>query len=200
MTKNKTRCPWAGEDSLYISYHDKEWGVPKADDQALFEKLVLEGFQAGLSWITVLRKREHFREVFDKFDANRIVKYGPKKIETLMTDPGIIRNRAKIEATLSNARAYLDLKDKAGFAAFLWDFVDGSPIQNSFRAMSDVPAETPLSKKVSKELKRLGFRFVGPTIAYAFMQSIGMVNDHLTNCHRHGPCTALGNKFKAPRM
>lgn len=199
MTKAKAalkRCDWAGPDQIYIDYHDAEWGVPKADDQALFEKLVLEGFQAGLSWITILKKRERFREVFDGFDAQKIARYKQRKLDKLMADAGIIRNRAKIEATVSNARAYLALQEERSLASLLWDFVDGEPVQNRFASMKKVPAETPISKAMAKELKARGFRFCGPTTVYAFMQSMGMVNDHLTSCHRYETCKALGQKFQ----
>lgn len=199
MTKAKAalkRCDWAGPDQIYVDYHDAEWGVPKADDQALFEKLVLEGFQAGLSWITILKKRERFREVFDGFDAQKIARYKQRKLDKLMADAGIIRNRAKIEATVSNARAYLALQEERSLASLLWGFVDGEPVQNRFASMKKVPAETPISKAMAKELKARGFRFCGPTTVYAFMQSMGMVNDHLTSCHRYETCKALGQKFK----
>lgn len=192
------RCAWAGDDPLYQAYHDDEWGVPKADDQALFEKLILEGFQAGLSWITILRKRENFRKAFDNFDAEKMVRYTPKRLEKLMGNEGIIRNRLKIEASVQNARVYLDLMEEKGFAAFLWDFVDGKPIQNRVKAMSDIPGKTDASVAMSKALKARGFKFCGPTITYAFMQSIGMVNDHVTSCHRHKPCQALAKSFRAP--
>lgn len=203
MTKAKAalrRCDWAGPDQIYVDYHDAEWGVPKADDQALFEKLILEGFQAGLSWITILKKRERFREVFDGFDAQKIARYKQRKLDKLMADAGIIRNRAKIEATVSNARAYLALQEERSLSSLLWDFVDGEPVQNRFASMKKIPAETPISKAMAKELKARGFRFCGPTTVYAFMQSMGMVNDHLTSCHRYEPCKALGQKFKAPQQ
>lgn len=190
------RCPWSGTDALYQHYHDTEWGVPKANDRALFEKLCLEGFQAGLSWITVLRKREHFRKVFDDFDAAKIIAYTPKKINALMADPGIIRNKLKIEATISNAKAFLDLQDQQSPSSFFWSYVDGIPVQNTHKTSEDVPAETALSKQISKDLKKLGFRFCGPTIVYAFMQSIGMVNDHLIDCHSYETCQKLGQQFK----
>jgi len=202
VTKTKSalkRCDWAGPDQIYIDYHDTEWGVPKANDKVLFEKLILEGFQAGLSWITILKKRERFREVFDGFDAQKIARYKQRKLDTLMADSGIIRNRAKIEATVSNARAYLALREEKSLASLLWDFVDGEPVQNRFTSMKKVPAETPISKAMAKELKSRGFRFCGPTTVYAFMQSMGMVNDHLTSCHRYEACKALGQKFKPPQ-
>lgn len=185
------RCSWAGTESIYVDYHDREWGVPTGDSQKLFEKIVLEGFQAGLSWITILRKREHFRKVFDGFDPAKIARYSQKKKDALLADPGIIRHRLKIDAAVENAKAYLNLAEKQNFAAFLWDFVDGVPVQNGFRSMSDIPASTPVSKAISKELKARGFRFVGPTTIYAMMQSVGMVNDHLTSCHRHDDCARM---------
>ena len=198
MKPNSTnRCPWAGSDPLYQNYHDNEWGVPKFDDQALFEKLCLEGFQAGLSWITILRKRETFREAFDHFDAEKIVLYDQNKINNLLGNPGIIRNKLKINATIHNARLYLKLQEAQGFSNFLWDFVDGVPIQNSFKLMDEVPAETPLSQSISKELKRMGFKFCGPTIMYAFMQSVGMVNDHLTSCPCHKKCKKLAKEISS---
>lgn len=192
------RCPWSGEDPLYIRYHDTEWGVPTAGDRVFFEKLVLEGFQAGLSWITILRKREHFREVFDGFDPKRIARFDTRKVAALMADPGIVRNRAKIEATIDNARAYLRLSRRESLAGLVWEIAGGRPQQNDFRAMTDVPAETPVSRAISKELRGRGFRFVGPTTVYAFMQSMGLVNDHLTSCHRHKACAALGRTFRPP--
>lgn len=185
------RCSWVGTEPIYIAYHDDEWGVPNGDSRALFEKLVLEGFQSGLSWITILRKREHFRRVFDNFDAATIARYGPEKIDALMADPGIIRNRLKVEATLDNARAFLKLTEKQTFSSFLWDFVGGKPIQTRIVNHSDIPAQTPLSLAISKALKREGFRFVGPTTVYAMMQAVGMVNDHILGCYRHEACTKL---------
>lgn len=176
------RCNWCGTDPLYVAYHDEEWGVPEYDAQALFEKLLLDGFQAGLSWITILRKRDNFRRAFDGFDAAKMTRYTPAKCAALMQDAGIVRNRLKIEASVSNAQAYLAIPD---FSAYLWNFVDGRPVQNRIRSMSEIPAKTPLAEKVSKDLKRRGFRFVGPTIVYAFMQACGLVNDHLVDCHRH---------------
>ncbi|QXX73450.1 DNA-3-methyladenine glycosylase I [Methylovirgula sp. HY1] len=187
----KSRCLWPGTDPLYVAYHDEEWGVPEWDDRALFEKLILDGFQAGLSWITILRKREAFRKAFDGFDPETIARYDAEKLAALMQDPGIIRNRAKIEASVVSARAYLELQERDGFAAYLWNFVDGVPKQNAFRQTSDVPAESPLSVKLSKDLKSRGFKFCGPTIIYAFCQATGMVNDHLVTCWRHQECAAL---------
>ena len=180
------RCPWANQDPLYVAYHDTEWGVPEFDDRALFEKLLLDGFQAGLSWITILRKRDNFRHAFDDFAPQKIARYTPKKIERLMQDAGIVRNRLKIEGAVLSARAYLDTMEKEqGFSALLWGFLDGQPKVNAFRSIKQVPAETPLSRQISKELARRGFKFCGPTIVYAFMQAVGMVNDHLVTCHRH---------------
>ncbi len=185
------RCPWPGHDPLYVAYHDQEWGVPEFDDRALFEKLVLDGFQAGLAWITILRKREAFRRAFDGFDPHRIAAYGPDKLTALMTDSGIVRNRAKIEGAVESARAWIAAMEGPGFSNLLWGFVDGRPIRNAYAAMSEVPAATPLSMRISKELRGRGFRFCGPTIVYAFMQAVGMVNDHLTGCWRHSACAAL---------
>ena len=176
------RCNWCGTDALYVAYHDEEWGVPEYDSRALFEKLLLDGFQAGLSWITILRKRDSFRRAFDGFDAEEMARYTPTKCEALMQDSGIVRNRLKIAASVSNAQAYLAIPD---FSAYLWDFVDGKPIQNRIRSMSGIPAKTPLAEAISKDLQKRGFRFVGPTIVYAFMQACGLVNDHLVDCHRH---------------
>ena len=186
------RCPWPGHDPFYVAYHDEEWGVPEYDDRALYEKLMLDGFQAGLSWITILRKRENFRKAFDGFDPEKIARYPKRKIESLMKDAGIVRNRAKIEGTILSARGYLDIMEKGpGFSGLLWGFVDGKPQVNRRRGSGDIPAETPLSKAISKELSGRGFKFVGPTIVYAFMQAVGMVNDHLTTCHRHAACAKL---------
>jgi DNA-3-methyladenine glycosylase I len=190
-----TRCPWPKQDPLYVAYHDKEWGVPEFDDRALFEKLILDGFQAGLSWITILRKRDNFRAAFDGFDPEKIARYRKTKIERLMQDAGIVRNRAKIEGAVTSARGYLDIMENGpGFSAFLWDFLDGKPKVNQFRSIRQVPAETELSRKMSKELIGRGFKFVGPTIVYAFMQAVGMVNDHLVACHRHAPCARLAKR------
>ena len=186
------RCPWPKQDPLYIAYHDEEWGVPEFDDRALYEKLVLDGFQAGLSWITILRKRENFRRAFEGFDPVKIARYSQAKIAKLMADPGIVRNRAKVESAVLSARAYLEVMDKGpGFSALLWNFLDGEPKQNRFRSVSQVPAETKLSRQISADLVRRGFKFVGPTIVYAFMQATGMVNDHLVTCYRHAECARL---------
>jgi DNA-3-methyladenine glycosylase I len=192
----KQRCTWPGQDPLYVAYHDEEWGVPEYDDRALFEKLILDGFQAGLSWITILRKRENFRKAFDGFNPEKIVRYGEPKILKLLQDEGIIRHRGKIEGTVKNARAWLDIMEKHpdGFSGFLWKYVDGKPKQNNFDTMKQVPAETPMSQALSKDLKKLGFTFCGPTIVYAFAQAVGMVNDHTTNCFRHKECARLGKK------
>jgi DNA-3-methyladenine glycosylase I len=188
------RCPWPGTDPLYVAYHDEEWGVPEYDDRALFEKLILDGFQAGLSWITILRKRDNFRRAFSDFDPNKIARYTPAKIERLMQDAGIVRNRAKIEGAVLSARAYLTIMDKGpGFSKLLWDHLGGTPRQNAFRTTKQVPASTELSVVVSKDLAARGFKFVGPTIVYAFMQAVGMVNDHLVTCHRHAECVALAH-------
>jgi DNA-3-methyladenine glycosylase I len=195
---DSTRCPWAGSEPIYLRYHDEEWGVPKSDDRALFEKLVLEGFQSGLSWITILRKRENFRQAFHGFDPARIARYGAKDIARLMADEGIVRNKLKVEATIDNARALLKLQRRTTFAAFLWGLVDGRPQVNLHASLKTVPAETPASKAISKALKAEGFRFVGPTTAYAFMQAVGMVNDHLVGCFRHAACAKLQNEFRLP--
>jgi DNA-3-methyladenine glycosylase I len=189
-----SRCPWPGVDPLYVAYHDEEWGVPEYDDQAMFEKLVLDGFQAGLSWITILRKRPAFRSAFDGFDPKKIVRWSDKKKEALMQDAGIVRNRAKIEATVALARIVLDFSDKGGFARYLWGFVDGRPIDNAHRSFKDVPAETDVSRAIAKDLRARGGNFVGPTIVYAFMQATGMVNDHLVDCCRHEACRALARE------
>jgi DNA-3-methyladenine glycosylase I len=180
------RCPWAGDDPLYVAYHDEEWGVPEHDGRALFEMLVLDGFQAGLSWITILRKRESFRRAFDSFDPERMARFGSARIVRLLANPGIVRHRGKIEAAVANARAYLRILDEGvDFSRFLWDFVGGEPRQNRWHRRAGVPAETPESRAMSKALRQRGFTFVGPTVCYAVMQSAGLVNDHLTSCFRH---------------
>jgi len=187
------RCPWSNKDALYIAYHDEEWGVPEFDDRALYEKFVLDGFQAGLSWITILRKRENFRRAFDGFAPEKIARYTPKKIERLMQDAGIVRNRAKIEGAVLSARAWLEVMEKGpNFSKLLWEFVDGKPKVNRFRTVRQVPAETATSRAMSKELIGRGFKFCGPTIVYAFMQAVGMVNDHLVTCYRHQAVQTLG--------
>ena len=185
------RCGWCGEDPIYVSYHDDEWGVPEYDSRALWEKLILDGFQAGLSWITILRKRENFRVAFQGFQPEVIARWGEKDVVRLLADSGIVRSRAKIEATIGNARAYLAIEEAGGFDQFLWRYMDGRPLQNRFASMSEVPASTPLSERISKDLKKAGFRFCGPTITYAFMQAVGMVNDHIVPCHAHDKVAAL---------
>ena len=183
---NLTRCWWCGDDELYQQYHDLEWGVPVHDERELFEFLCLEGAQAGLSWITILRKREHYRRVFDNFDADKIARYGDDKIAELLQDPGIVRNRLKVNGFVKNARAYLDLREQGlTLDAYLWNFVDGKPQQNARQSMAEVPANTGISDAMSKDLKKRGFTFVGSTICYAFMQAAGLVNDHLVDCFRH---------------
>lgn len=186
MAMSKTRCAWAGDDPLYRHYHDTEWGVPLFDDRRLFEFLILEGAQAGLSWITILRKRDNYRAAFDDFDARRIARYDANKIESLLQNPGIVRNRLKVEAAVANAQKFLDVQNEFGsFADFIWGFVGGKPKQNVWRSLAEVPASTAESDAMSKELKRRGFKFAGTTICYAFMQATGMVNDHTTDCFRH---------------
>jgi DNA-3-methyladenine glycosylase I len=187
----KCRCPWCGTDELYVHYHDTDWGVPEYDSRALFEKLILDGFQAGLSWITILRKRENFRTAFDGFEPSIMASYDAAKVESLMHNEGIVRNRLKIEAAITSAQAYLEMPD---FSNYLWGFLDGKVVQNNLRTMSDVQASTPLAERISKDLKKRGFRFVGPTIVYAFMQACGLVNDHLVQCHRHEAVKKLERK------
>lgn len=187
------RCDWCTEDPLYVAYHDTEWGVPLHDDRRLFEFLILEGAQAGLSWLTILKKRDQYRRAYDGFDPARVARYTRRKQDRLMNDAGIVRNRRKIEASILNARAFLDIQDEFGsFDAFVWRFTDGRPIQNRWRTLASVPASTPESETMSRELKKRGFKFVGATICYAFMQATGMVNDHLVGCHRHTPVRKLG--------
>jgi DNA-3-methyladenine glycosylase I len=182
----KQRCWWCGDDPLYINYHDTEWGVPVYDDPTLFEFLLLETFQAGLSWITILRKRENFRKAFDNFDYNKIADYDENKIQSLLQDSGIIRNKLKVRATTTNANAFLEIQKEFGsFSNYIWRFVNGQPIQNTFATKEEVPANTPLSDMISKDLKKRGFKFVGSTVVYAHMQATGMVNDHLVSCFRH---------------
>jgi len=182
----KTRCPWAKKDPLIIEYHDREWGIPVHDDNLLFEFLILEGAQAGLSWITVLRKRENYRTAFDNFDPVKVASYDEKKVEELMNNSGIIRNRRKIMAAVANAKAVLEIQKEYGsFDKYIWQFVGGKPIQNKWEKMEDVPSFTTESEKMSKDLKKKGFKFVGPTICYAFMQAVGMVNDHVVGCFKH---------------
>ncbi|HET7141415.1 MAG TPA: DNA-3-methyladenine glycosylase I [Candidatus Limnocylindria bacterium] len=189
----RTRCGWATSDPLYVDYHDREWGVPLRDARSLFELLCLEGAQAGLAWITILRKREGYRRAFEGFDPARLAAYGPEDVARLLADPGIVRNRAKVNSVVGNARACLRLADDIGsFADHLWSFVDGRPVQNRWQSLAQVPAETPASAAMSRDLRKRGFTFVGPTICYAFMQSAGMVNDHLVECFRHAEVAALG--------
>jgi len=187
------RCPWCGDDPLYRAYHDREWGVPVRDDRTLFEFLILEGAQAGLSWLTILRKREAYREAFDGFDPARVAAKGDRAVARLLANAGIVRNRLKIEAAIGNARAFLAVQDACGsFAAYIWSFINNRPIQNSWASLADLPATTPLAEAISRDLKQRGFRFVGPTIVYAHMQATGMVNDHLVSCFRHRQVAALG--------
>ncbi|MEM8986886.1 MAG: DNA-3-methyladenine glycosylase I [Pseudomonadota bacterium] len=188
MTAPLNRCAWVpGDDAVYVRYHDEEWGVPEYDDRALYEKLMLDGFQAGLSWRTILYKRDNFRKAFDSFKPEKIARYTDKKVERLLQDAGIIRHRGKIEGAIGSAQAYLEIMDKRadGFSGFLWDFIDGAPVQNAWPTIQHVPTETETSKAMSKALKAAGFKFCGPTIVYAFMQAVGMVNDHTTACFRH---------------
>ena len=190
--ENSERCPWCGEDPLYVDYHDTVWGRPEYDDLALFEKLCLDGQQAGLSWITILRKQHTYRAAYDHFNPEKIVHYDNAKVEELLANPGIIRNRLKVQSIIKNARGYLDLEEQGiGFSDFLWSFVGDKPIQNHWRSLSEVPTATAESEAMSKALKRSGFTFVGPTIVYAFMQATGMVNDHLVHCPQHRQCYLL---------
>ena len=180
------RCPWPSDDKLMIKYHDKEWGVPLHNDRKLFEFLILEGFQAGLSWRTILHKRENFRKAFDNFDFNKVVKYDTRNVKSLLKDEGIIRNKLKIESAIANAKAFLQVRKEFGtFNKYIWRFVDGNPIQNNFKSLKQIPAKTKLSDKISEDLKKRGFKFVGSTIVYANMQATGMVNDHVVSCYRY---------------
>ena len=182
----KKRCPWPSDDKLMIKYHDKEWGVPLHNDRKLFEFLILEGFQAGLSWRTILHKRENFRKTFDNFDFNKVANYSKRKINSLLKDAGIVRNKLKIEGTITNAKAYLQVRKEFGtFDKYIWGFVNGKPIQNKFKLTNELPAKTELSDKISEDLKKRGFKFVGSTIVYAHMQATGLVNDHIRTCYRH---------------
>ena len=199
MDESLPRCGWRGMagEPLYEAYHDNEWGVPERDTRALWEKLVLDGFQAGLAWITILRKRDAFRAAFDGFDPEKVARYGEADRARLMADAGIIRSNSKIDAAIGSARIYLEMRDRGeDFADFCWGFVDGQPIQNDWAEVGQVPAQTPLAVEVSKALKAKGYKFVGPVIVYAWMQATGLVNDHLTCCHRHGPVKAMGLKAK----
>jgi DNA-3-methyladenine glycosylase I len=190
------RCAWPGTDALYCAYHDDEWGVPEYDDRALYEKLVLDGFQAGLSWITILRKRENFRKAFDRFDPNRIARYGKRDVARLMKNEGIIRSEPKIAAAIKGAQLWLDIMEKepGGFRELIWKHVDGKPRVNRFKTMKQIPAKTAMSEGLAKELKQRGFNFCGPVIVYAFAQAVGMVNDHVTFCHRHAACAKLAER------
>ena len=191
----KKRCEWCGTDPLYVAYHDEEWGVPVHDDRRLFEMLVLEGAQAGLSWATILKKRRAYREAFDGFDAGKVARYTTKKIEKLLSNPGIVRNRLKIESAVRNARAFLAVAEEFGsFDAYIWRFVDGQPLKNQWRRLKDLPAKTAQSDAMSKDLKKRGFNFVGSTICYAFMQSVGMVNDHVVDCFRYRGVERVGRR------
>ena len=186
MTVAPTRCPWGASDPLYVDYHDEEWGVPLHDDRRLFEMLVLEGAQAGLSWLTILKRRDGYRRAFDRFDPRKVARYDDAVVARLLADDGIIRNRLKVRSAVANARAFLDVQREFGsFDSYIWRFVDGRPIQNAWRTLAEVPARTPLSDTLSKDLKARGFSFVGSTICYAHMQATGMVNDHLVDCFRH---------------
>jgi len=193
------RCWWAGHDPVYVTYHDTEWGVPEHDGRALYEKLILDGFQAGLSWITILRRREGFRRAFNGFDPEAIARFTETDVERLMGDTGIIRNRAKIVGTIAGAKAFLAIEERGpGFSTFLWDFVGGEPVQGRAAERAGIATETEVSRRLSKALKAEGFAFCGPTIVHAFMQAVGMVNDHLVGCHRHAPCAALGQVQGGP--
>ncbi len=192
----RPRCLWPGADPLYVAYHDTEWGVPETDDRALFEKLVLDGFQAGLSWITILRKRDAFRSAFAGFDPETIARFGEADVARLMSDLGIVRNRAKIEGAIRNARLWLGMMERGSFSRHLWGFVDGAPVQNAWRTHEAVPTTSKAAQALSKDLKARGFAFVGPTIVHAFMQASGLVNDHLTGCFRHAECAELGRRVR----
>jgi DNA-3-methyladenine glycosylase I len=193
----KNRCGWGNSDPLYVVYHDEEWGVPVQDDRRLFEMLILEGAQAGLSWLTILKKRENYRKAFDGFDPVKVAAYGPREVQRLLADPGIVRNRLKIAAAIQNARGVLALQQQHGsLAAFLWRYVEGRPFQNARQSLADLPVRTEQSDAMSKDLKKLGFNFVGSTICYAFMQAVGMVNDHVVDCFRHAEVKALGRPGK----
>jgi len=196
MSKKITRCKWAEGVSLdYIEYHDKEWGVPVHDDKVQFEFLILEGAQAGLSWSTILNKREGYRQAFAEFDVEKVARFTDKRVEKLLTNPAIVRNRLKVTSTVTNAKAFIKVQEEFGsFSKYIWSFVDGKPIQNKFRNDSDIPATSPESDDLSKDLKKRGFKFVGSTIVYAHMQATGLVNDHVVGCFRYKPCTAMAKK------
>ena len=193
MTDYLERCPWAGVEQIYRDYHDFEWGMPEWDSRALWEKLILDGFQAGLSWITILKKRDNFRQAFEGFDPVKIASWGEPEVARLLGDPGIIRHRGKIEATIKNARAWIAIEERQGFGTYLWDRVDGRPLQPRYETQAEVPTQTALSEQLSKDLRAEGFGFVGPTIVYAFMEAVGMVNDHLVTCHCHDRVARLGD-------
>ena len=198
MNTQLERCPWCGNDELYCSYHDHEWGVPLNDERKLFEFLALESAQAGLSWITILRKRENYRKAFNNFEPQKVARFSQSRVEKLLTNAGIVRNRAKIESAINNARCFLEVQSSHGsFGRYLWDFVDGAPATHHYASMAEVPAQTPVSQAMSKELKSLGFKFCGPVIVYAFMQAVGMVNDHLTGCFRHEEVARLNTPASA---
>jgi len=193
----RARCAWCGGDPLYVAYHDEQWGVPVRDERALFEMLVLEGAQAGLSWLTILRKRDGYRRAFAGFDPEKVARFGPRRVDRLLADPGIVRNRLKVEAAVRNARAVLALrKTHGGLAPLLWGFVGGRPLQNRWGSLTEIPAHTPQSDAMSAELRRLGFGFVGPTVCYALMQAVGMVNDHTTGCFRHREVALAGRRWR----
>jgi len=196
----KIRCDWCGRDPLYVAYHDNEWGVPLHDDRRLFEMLVLEGAQAGLSWLTILRKREEYRRAFDGFDVERVAAYSEEDVQRLLADPGIVRNRLKIEAAISNARGILGVRKAFGsFDSFVWSYVDYTPRQNAWKSLADLPARTEISESMSRDLKNRRFNFVGPTICYAFMQAIGMVNDHTIDCFRYEAVSKMARRDTAVR-
>lgn len=190
------RCAWANSEEIYFDYHDTDWGVPEWDSRALWEKLILDGFQAGLSWLTILKKRENFREAFQGFDPNIIAEWGENDVQRLLGNAGIIRHRGKIEAAIGNARVWQNIEAEQGFDRYLWDYVDGQPLQNQWSSRDQVPTQTDLSRKISTDLKKRGFKFCGPTIVYAFMQAVGMVNDHLVDCPCYAPVAALGKSKK----
>ena len=193
----ETACPWCGDDVLYRHYHDEEWGVPTTDDTRLFEFLILEGAQAGLNWLTILKRREGYRQAFEAFDPIKVARFDENKQAELLANPGIIRNRLKVSSAIKNARVFLNIQEQHdGFASYIWQFVDGKPLQNTWATMQDVPALTEISDKISKDLKKRGMSFVGSTIMYAYMQAMGLVNDHLINCPRHKECSELGSSFQ----
>jgi DNA-3-methyladenine glycosylase I len=202
LSEDPIRCGWSVKEPIYRDYHDREWGVPEYDPRALYEKLVLDGFQAGLAWITILRKRENFRAAFDDFDPHKIARYGKRDVARLLKNEGIVRSGAKINAAIKGAQIWLDIEEKepGGFTELIWKHVGGKPTQNAFKTLAQVPAQTPMSVGLSKELKRRGFNFVGPVIVYAFAQAVGMVNDHIVSCHRHEPVAKLGKRGTSLRV